>query len=40
LDWLRQENRRLITEINLDHNMVGDSPAIREVLQVLSASPH
>jgi len=36
LDWLRQENRRLITEINLDHNMVGDSPAIREVLQVLS----
>jgi len=36
LDWLRQENRRLITEINLDHNMVGDSPAIHEVLQVLS----
>jgi len=36
LDWLRQENRRLITEINLDHNMVGDSPPIREVLQVLS----
>ena len=36
LDWLRQENRSLITEINLDHNMVGDSPAIREVLQVLS----
>jgi Nif-specific regulatory protein len=36
LDWLRQENRRLVTEINLDHNIVGDSPAIREVLQVLS----
>lgn len=36
LEWLRQENRRLNTEINLDHNMVGDSPAIREVLQVLS----
>jgi len=36
LDWLRQENRRLTTEINLDHNLVGDSPAIREVLQVLA----
>lgn len=36
LDWLRQENRRLNTEINLDHNMVGDSGPIREVLQVLS----
>ena len=36
LEWLRQENRRLNTEINLDHNMVGDSPAIRDVLQVLA----
>ena len=36
LDWLRQENRRLITEINLDHNIVGDSGPIRDVLQVLS----
>jgi transcriptional regulator with GAF, ATPase, and Fis domain len=35
LEWLRQENRRLNTEINLDHDMKGDSPAIREVLQVL-----
>ena len=36
LDWLRQENRRLNTEINLDHNMVGDSAGMREVLQVLA----
>ena len=36
LDWFKQENRRLITEINLDHNMVGDSAAMREILQVLS----
>jgi transcriptional regulator with GAF, ATPase, and Fis domain len=35
LEWLRQENRRLNTEINLDHDMKGDSPAMREVLQVL-----
>jgi Nif-specific regulatory protein len=36
LEWLRQENRRLNTEINLEHNMVGDSPAMREVYQVLA----
>ena len=36
MDWLRQENRRLNSEINLNHNLIGDSPAIRDVLQVLS----
>ncbi len=36
IEWLRQENRRLNTEINLDHDMKGDSPAIQEVLQVIS----
>jgi Nif-specific regulatory protein len=34
--WLEQENLRLATEINLEHNMVGDSPRIREVYQLLS----
>jgi transcriptional regulator with GAF, ATPase, and Fis domain len=34
--WLEQENLRLSTEINLEHNMVGDSPRIREVYQLLS----
>ncbi len=36
LEWLRQENRRLNTELNLEHNMVGDSPLMREVYQVLA----
>ena len=36
LQWLEQENLRLTTEINLEHNMVGDSPAIKEVFHVLS----
>lgn len=36
LAWLEQENRRLHTEINLDHNMVGESGPMREVYQFLS----
>jgi Nif-specific regulatory protein len=36
LQWLEQENLRLTTEINLEHNMVGESPRMREVYQFLS----
>jgi len=36
LQWLEQENLRLTTEINLEHNMVGESPRIKEVYQLLS----
>ncbi len=36
LQWLEQENLRLTTEINLEHNMVGDSPRIREIYSFLS----
>ena len=36
LDWLVQENQRLNSEINLDHNMVGDSPRMKEIFQFLS----
>jgi transcriptional regulator with GAF, ATPase, and Fis domain len=36
LQYLEQENLRLTTEINLEHNMVGDSAAIKEVYRVLS----
>ena len=36
LQWLEQENLRLTTEINLEHNMVGDSPRIKEIFQFLS----
>jgi Nif-specific regulatory protein len=33
---LHSENRRLQNEINLQHNMVGDSPAMQEVLQFIA----
>jgi len=36
LQWLEQENLRLTTEINLEHNMVGESARMREVYQFLS----
>jgi Nif-specific regulatory protein len=36
MEWLRQENRRLNTEINLDHDLKGESPAMQEVLQVIA----
>jgi transcriptional regulator with GAF, ATPase, and Fis domain len=36
LQWLEQENLRLNTEINLEHNMVGESARMREVYQFLS----
>ena len=36
LQWLEQENLRLTTEINLEHNMVGESPRMKEVYQFLA----
>jgi transcriptional regulator with GAF, ATPase, and Fis domain len=36
LDWLRQENLRLNIEINLEHNLVGDSQRMKEVFQFLA----
>jgi transcriptional regulator with GAF, ATPase, and Fis domain len=36
LDWLEQENLRLTTEINLEHNMVGDGTKIKEIFHLLS----
>jgi DNA-binding NtrC family response regulator len=36
LQSLEQENLRLITEINLEHNMVGESPRMKDVYQFLS----
>jgi Nif-specific regulatory protein len=36
LQWLEQENLRLNTEINLEHNMVGESPRMKEVYQFLA----
>ena len=36
LEWLERENQRLVEEINIDHNMVGDSARMREVYQFIS----
>lgn len=35
-EWLVSENQRLIADFNIEHNLVGESPAIREVLQFIS----
>jgi transcriptional regulator with GAF, ATPase, and Fis domain len=36
LQWLERENVRLNTEVNLEHNMVGESSRMRSVYQFLS----
>src|SRR5262249_15801948 len=35
IEFLKGENRRLQDEINLNHNMVGESNAMRQVYQVI-----
>ena len=35
LQWLEQENQRLMTEITLDRNLVGESGRMKEVFQFL-----
>jgi Nif-specific regulatory protein len=36
MEWLEEENHRLQTEMNVEHNMVGESPRMREVYQFIS----
>ncbi len=36
LQWLEEENLRLNAEINVDHNMVGEGPRMKEVYHFLS----
>ncbi|MEO7649312.1 MAG: sigma 54-interacting transcriptional regulator [Bryobacteraceae bacterium] len=36
MEWLRRENQRLQAQINVEHNMVGESRRMREVLQFIS----
>jgi transcriptional regulator with GAF, ATPase, and Fis domain len=36
MHWLEQENLRLSAEINLDHNLIGESPRMKEVYQFLA----
>ncbi len=35
-EWLAQENLRLATEINLEHNMVGESASLKDMYRLLS----
>jgi Nif-specific regulatory protein len=36
LRWLEQENLRLMSEINLEHNIIGESLKMKEVYQLIS----
>jgi Nif-specific regulatory protein len=36
MQWLESENRRLHAEVNLDHNLIGDSTRMKEVYQFLA----
>ncbi len=36
IEWLESENQRLLFDVNIEHNMVGESPALRQVYQFIS----
>jgi transcriptional regulator with GAF, ATPase, and Fis domain len=36
IDWLKQENLRLNSELNLDNSLVGESPRMKDVYQFLA----
>jgi len=36
MEWLEGENQRLQAEINLEHDMIGDSPRMRAVYQTIA----
>jgi len=36
IEWLVSENRRLIADFDIEHNLVGESQPVREVLQFIS----
>ncbi len=35
MEWLEDENRRLRSEINIQHDMIGEGPAMRQVYQFI-----
>jgi transcriptional regulator with GAF, ATPase, and Fis domain len=35
-EWLEGENQRLLQELNIEHNMIGESPAMRDVYNFIS----
>jgi transcriptional regulator with GAF, ATPase, and Fis domain len=36
MQWLENENRRLYAEVNLDHNLIGESTRMKDVYQFLA----
>src|SRR4030095_9746489 len=36
IEWLEGENRRLLEDVNIEHNMVGESTVMRQVYQLIS----
>lgn len=36
MEWLKSENRRLQEDINIEHNMVGEGPAIRAIQEFIA----
>ena len=35
-EWLQSENERLLADVNIEHNMVGESPSMKQVYQFIS----
>jgi two-component system, NtrC family, response regulator HydG len=36
IEWLEWENKRLLDDVNIEHNMIGESPVMRQVYQLIS----
>lgn len=36
IEWLESENQRLLHDVNIEHNMVGESPSMKQVYQFIS----
>jgi Nif-specific regulatory protein len=36
IEWLQSENERLLADVNIEHNMVGESPSMKQVYQFIS----
>ena len=35
-EWLQSENERLLADVNIEHNMVGESTSMKQVYQFIS----
>ncbi|MEO8434578.1 MAG: sigma 54-interacting transcriptional regulator [Pyrinomonadaceae bacterium] len=36
IEWLEGENQRLLSDVNIEHNMVGESPIMQQLYQLIS----